>query len=222
MERHLTVDLLGPLNAVEQRFALPGLWTRGDVGLLARHPRVAVVGTRNPSDAGVRRTQQLVRDLVGASAIIVSGLALGIDTIAHKHTLALQGRTIAVLGTSLDEVTPTSNASLQKRIGDDHLLVSEFAPGVPVSRGNFPRRNRTMALVSDASVIVEAGESSGTQSQGWEALRLGRSLFLLRSLVESGPAWAQSLVEHGAFVLDRIDDLIEVLPTDGFREAVAF
>jgi len=216
------VDLLGPLNATEQKYAPTQLWTRGDTGLLARHPRVALVGTRKPSDEGVRRTRKLVRELVKVNAVIVSGLAQGVDTIAHTETLALGGRTIAVLGTPINEVFPKPNEQLQERIGGSDLLVSEFAPGVPVAKGNFPRRNRTMALIADASVIVEAGETSGTISQGWEAIRLGRPLFLLKSLVDAGLRWPKDMVEHGAFVLNDIADLLDVLPTDEIREAASF
>lgn len=78
----------------------------------------------------------------------------------------------------MNEVFPAANAALQRKIATEHLVVSEFAPGSAVARGNLPRRNRTMALIADASVIVEAGEGSGTLSHGWEALRLGRPLFL--------------------------------------------
>lgn len=217
-----TSELLGPLNAVEQRFAPPTLWTRGDISLLQHHPRVAVVGTRHPTAEGERRARKLVKALVAHGAIVVSGLAQGIDTIAHTQAIAAHGRTVAVIGTPLDDVFPRANAGLQREIGEQHLVVSEFAPGSAVSRGNFPRRNRTMALIADASVIIEAGEGSGTLSQGWEALRLGRPLFLLKSLVDSQLAWPREMLEHGAFVLAGMDDLLRVLPTDGIREAVAF
>ncbi len=156
-----TDELLGPLNAVERKYSPKHLWTAGDTTLLERHPRVAVVGTRQPSAAGQRRAQRLVKALVAGNAIVMSGLAEGIDTIVHTATIEQGGRTIAVIGTPLDAVFPAGNAALQERIAKDHLVVSEFAPGSPVSRGNFPRRNRTMALISDASVIVEAGEGSG-------------------------------------------------------------
>ncbi len=222
MQSARTADLVGPLNGVEQKFAPATLWTTGDTGLLKRHPRVAIVGTRHPSDEGERRTRRLVKELVKVGAVVVSGLAQGIDTVAHTQTIELGGRTIAVLGTPLDDVFPKSNADLQRRIGDEHLLVSEFAPGSAVAKGNFPRRNRTMALVSDASVIIEAGASSGTVSQGWEAIRLGRPLFLLRSLVDAGLPWPREMVDHGAFVLNEMTDLLDVLPTDEIRDAVSF
>lgn len=217
-----TAELVGPLNDVEQKYAPPALWTKGDVGLLQKHPRVAVVGTRHPSVDGERRARKLVKALVESGAVVISGLAQGIDTIAHTQAIASRGRTIAVIGTPLDDVFPKANAALQAEIAAHHLVVTEFAPGSTVAKGNFPRRNRTMALIADASVIVEAGEGSGTLSQGWEALRLGRPLFLLKSLADSDLKWPQQLIEHGAFVLSAVDDLIRVLPTDGIREAIAF
>jgi DNA processing protein len=217
-----TVELLGPLNAVEQKFAPPTLWYEGDAALLSRHPRVAVVGTRRPSQDGQQRARKLTKILATRGVVVVSGLAEGVDTIAHQQAIAHGGRTIAVIGTSLEEVFPRSNAGLQRQIARDHLLVSEFAPGVPVGRGNFPRRNRTMALIADASVIIEASSSSGTLSQGWEALRLGRPLFLLKSVVDAGQPWAREMLDYGAFVLSKEDDLLQILPSEGLREAVAF
>ena len=127
-----------------------------------------------------------------------------------------------MIGTPLDEAFPKKNAQLQQRIAKEHLLVTEFSPGVPVARGNFPRRNRTMALIADASVIIEAGEGSGTLSQGWEALRLGRPLFLLQSLVASGLAWTAEMMTYGARVLSGTEDLLMVLPNDDIRDAVSF
>jgi DNA processing protein len=154
--------------------------------------------------------------------VVVSGLALGVDTLAHSQTIELGGRTIAVLGTPLDQVFPRQNEALQRFISREHLVVSEFAPGVVVSRGNFPRRNRTMALIADASVIIEAGDGSGTLSQGWEALRLGRPLFLLQSLLEADLKWPREMLDYGASVLTHVDDLMKVLPGDDIRDAVSF
>ena len=217
-----TEDLLGPLNTTEQKFAPPTLWTAGDVDLLRRHPRVAVVGTRRPTTEGVHRARRLTRELVEHGVCVVSGLAEGIDTVAHTTAMENRGRTIAVIGTPLDDAFPKKNAALQARIAREHLVVSEFPDGVPVGRGNFPRRNRTMALIADASVIVEASEGSGAVSQGWEALRLGRPLFLLKSVVESPLAWPKEMLNYGALVLTRSDDLLALLPSDGLQHAVAF
>jgi DNA processing protein len=211
-------ELLGPLNDVERRFAPPRLYVRGDRSVLDA-PRVAVVGTRRPSQEGTARTRRLVRELVENGAVIVSGLAEGVDTAAHLAAIEAGGRTVAVLGTPLDEVYPASNRDLQERIARDHLVVSQFESGVPVQRKNFPQRNRTMALIADASVIVEAGDGSGTLSQGWEALRLGRPLYFLRSLQDvPGLAWPRKMAEYGASVLERIEPLLEVLPSPRLRD----
>ncbi len=217
-----TEELLGPLNPIAKKHVSAMLWTSGDNTLLRHHPRVAIVGTRSPSPEGERRTRQLVRELVRHGAIVVSGLAAGIDTIAHTTTLDLGGRTIAVIGTPLNDVFPKSNTALQARIAREHLVVSEFPLGQPVAKGNFVRRNRTMALIADASVIIEAGEGSGTLSQGWEALRLGRPLFILRSVVESSLEWPKQMRDYGALTLTRATDLLDLLPSDDIRHAVAF
>lgn len=208
-------ELLGrQLNDVEQRFAPRQLFTQGDVSLLGWGVRVSVVGTRSPSDLGRKRAVKVCRLLVDEGFTVVSGLARGLDTVAHEETLRAGGRTVAVLGNSLERVYPPENAGLQRRIGSEHLLVSQFPPGTAPLRKNFPLRNRTMALLSDATVIVEAGPQSGTQSQGWEALRLGRPLFLLRSLVEvAGLEWPRQMVDYGAFVLQEPGDILEELPS---------
>ncbi len=206
-------ELLGPLNPVERQNAPEWLYLVGDVGLLRPRPRVSIVGTRKPSKEGLSRASRLARDLVGQGVVVVSGLARGIDTAAHAATIDSGGRTIAVLGTPLDVSYPRENAALQRRIAAQHLLVSQFPPRHPSGRTNFPRRNRTMALLSDATVIVEAGESSGTLSQGWEALRLGRELFVLKSLAENEQlAWPREMLRYGARVLAETEDLLDTLP----------
>lgn len=147
--------------------------------------------------------------------MIVSGLAEGIDTAAHTAAIDAGGRTIAVLGTPLDVFYPAGNRNLQSLIMRDHLCISQFPPGTPAQRGNFPMRNRTMALLSDATVIVEAGEKSGSLHQGWEALRLGRPLFLIRS-VFSDPSlsWPCEMERYGAMPLslDELEVVFEFLP----------
>lgn len=204
-------DFLGTLNEVEAKNAPAALYLRGDEGLLRRGPRVAVVGSRKATEQGIRRAQVLATALVRHDMIVVSGLAAGIDRAAHEAAIEAGGRTIAVIGTPLDESYPKENADLQARIAREHLLVSQFSAGYPVTPKNFPIRNRTMALLTDATVIVEAGEKSGTLHQGWEALRLGRKLFLLES-VASDPKlfWPKEMIGYGAEVLSR-DNLNEVL-----------
>lgn len=205
-------DLLGPLNDVEQKFAPPTLYVAGDPEVL-RMPRVAVIGSRKATAEGLAHATELARFFARSGVAVVSGLAEGIDTAAHEAAIQ-EGRTVAVLGTPLDQVYPAANRMLQDRIMREHLAISQFAPGTPVGRGSFILRNRTMALVSHASVIVEAGETSGSLSQGWETLRLGHPLFLHRSIIEDGRlAWPRKMLEYGAVVLEKPEEVLEVLPS---------
>lgn len=204
-------ELLGPLNDVERKNAPARLFTAGDVALLRSGPRVSVVGSRKPSPEAVARARLIAKKLVARGIVVVSGLAEGIDTAAHQTAIEEGGRTIAVLGTALDEVFPAKNRALQERIAREHLLVSQFPVGVPARRGNFPMRNRTMALLTHATVIVEAGNKSGTLHQGWEALRLGRLLFILESVAANPElSWPAEMIRYGAQVLSR-DNLELVL-----------
>jgi len=204
-------ELLGPLNDVERKNAPARLFTAGDVAILRSGPRVSVVGSRKPSPEAVARARLIAKKLVARGIVVVSGLAEGIDTAAHQTAIEEGGRTIAVLGTALDEVFPAKNRALQERIAREHLLVSQFPVGVPARRGNFPMRNRTMALLTHATVIVEAGNKSGTLHQGWEALRLGRLLFILESVAANPElSWPAEMIRYGAQVLSR-DNLELVL-----------
>jgi len=172
----------------------------------------------------MKRAARLARVLVENGVIVVSGLALGIDTVAHRTAIEHAGATIAVLATPLDQVTPREKAGLQDEIMRDHLALSQFPSDHPVQRSNFPRRNRTMALVSDATVIVEAGKSSGTRHQGYEALRLGRPLFILKSVFDQPDLeWPEEMVHYGARVLSQPEELLDAIPTgaDDAVEALA-
>ena len=209
-------DLIGPLNEIEQKYAPQQLWVGGDQSIFAAGRITSVVGSRQPSPAGVRRTRRLVSELVNRDIAVLSGLALGIDTVAHTTAIERGGRTIAVLGTPLDEVTPRSNRRLQDRIIREHVAVSQFAPGSVVKKWNFAVRNRTMALLSPATVIVEAGEGSGTRHQAWEALRLGRPLYFLKSAVGSGNIrWINEQIEYGAEILtdQNCAEVLDSIPT---------
>ena len=142
---------------------------------------------------------------------IISGLAEGIDTVAHRTAIEEGGRTIAVLGTPLSKAYPATNAGLLEEIKRDHLAISQFPEGYPGKSENFPRRNRTMALICDATIVIEASEKSGTRHQGWEAIRLGRDLYLLEN-VATNPnlTWPKQLIEYGAQILRR-EDLPDIL-----------
>lgn len=216
MEKLTPQDLLGPLNDVEQKYAPKMLYIAGDRGLIKAAPRVAVIGSRKASSEGRQRAAAISKALVSEGITIVSGLAEGIDTAAHESAIRSNGRTIAVLGTPLDKVFPAKNRALQDEIMRLHLAISQYPSGASIQSKFFVLRNRTMALISHASIIVEAGESSGSLSQGWETLRLGRTLFLDESLAANPRlTWAKELIEYGARVLSQVEDVLEVLPATG-------
>lgn len=209
-------DLLGPLNEVEAKNAPRPLFVAGRSEVLRGVTRVAIVGSRNATDAGLRRAAKLARFLAANDVTVVSGLAKGIDTAAHRAAIEAGGVTVAVLGTPLDQVYPSENAQLQSHLAQEHCLVSQFPLGARVWQSNFIRRNRTMALLSSASVIVEAGETSGSLSQGWEALRLGRPLFILRSVVEDQRLrWPKDMLQYGAVMLAEAEEIADFVPIHG-------
>jgi DNA processing protein len=153
-------ELLGPLNDVERKNAPGRLYLVGNVELLRRWARVSIVGSRKASVEGLRRTRALSKALVERGVTVVSGLAEGVDTAAHETALAAGGHTLAVVGTPVDRAYPTKNRALRDRFMQE-LVVSQFPQGYRVQAKSFPMPNRTMALLTDATVIVEAGEKSG-------------------------------------------------------------
>ncbi len=183
---------------------------------LVNSPRsVAVVGTRKPSPEGVARTRKLVKSLLADDFTIVSGLAAGIDTAAHTVAIEHGGRTIAILGTPLTKAYPAANAKLQKEIAEHHLLISQ----VPVKRYSnqknptsnnffFPERNITMSALTDATIIVEAGETSGTLVQARHALKQGKKVFILESNFRNlDLKWPHALRERGAIRVADYEDI---------------
>lgn len=215
IEQYPIDELLGPLNEVEAKNAPRMLFICGNKGLLKISPKVSIVGSRKASEDGLKRAALLSRILVEHGMLIVSGLAEGIDTAAHTAAIEAGGKTIAVLGTSLSEFYPAKNRELQERIMREHLAVSQFVVGTPSKPGNFPMRNRTMALVSDATVIVEAKDNSGSLHQGWEALRLGRPLFIMESILNNKDLkWPGEMLKYGAETLSRgnLDLLVDSVP----------
>lgn len=210
-----TSDLIHSLNEFEQKHCPDRLYVDGNTALLTSGRRVSVVGSRKPSPDGLRRARAFTQALVRHDIIVVSGLAAGIDTAAHQTAIEFGGKTVAVLGTPLSKAYPAQNAGLLAEIKRNHLAISQFPEGFPAKRTNFPQRNRTMALVTDATVIIEASENSGTRSQGWETLRLGRLLFLMENVAnDSSIGWAREMISYGAQVLSRdtLSDALLELP----------
>lgn len=218
-------EIIGELTAVEVKNAPEKLFFEGNINLLAHGRRVAVVGSRKVSEDGIKRAKVLTRALTAHGITVVSGLAEGVDTVAHQTAMENSGKTIAVLGTSLDKAYPKSNAQLLAEIKKNHLAISQFVAGYPFQKKNFPMRNRTMALISDATIIVEAGEKSGTRHQGWEALRLGRLVYLMQNIVEDAAlTWPKEMIAYGAQVLTRqnMEEALIDLPKLTGRKDFAF
>lgn len=167
----------------------PVLWARGDTGLLSR-PSIAVVGTRHPSPYGTGVAEMLARDLAARRLLIVSGMARGIDSCAHKGALAARMPTLAVWGTGIDVVYPKEN----RKLADDILaiggaIVSEVPMGTFPAPQNFPRRNRILSGLSVAVLVVEAAENSGTRVTARCAAEQNRDLFAVPGNVTSKGSW---------------------------------
>jgi len=214
--RSLDVEqALWKLNDAELAHAPKRLHLAGDPTLLKCAPCVSVVGSRRATVQGIDRACGIASALAARGVIVVSGLAEGIDTAAHVAAMDAGGRTIAVLGTPLDVCYPASNRALLARIVEAHLAISQFESGARPGPKGFPLRNRTMALISDVTIVVEAKDDSGSLHQAWEALRLGRRLFLAASLFEDRSlTFPRELAHYGAEALtrDAFAALFEQLP----------
>lgn len=204
-------ELIGPINELEAANAPAELFVVGRHDWLRTVPRVAVVGSRRATEAGRDEATAIVRHLVERDALVVSGLAEGIDQVVHSTAIETRGRTAAVLGTPLSSCFPRCNLGLQHRMMEEHVVLSQFTPERPVGRGAFPLRNRTMALLTHATIVVEAGERSGTRHQVWEAIRLGRPVLLARALLDAELTWATEAQQYGAVVFETLDELSAAL-----------
>lgn len=197
------------------------LYYTGNLDLLYTRS-VAIVGTRNPSQDGIKRTEKLAKLLVDNSFTVVSGLAKGVDTSAHVSAIKNGGNTIAVIGTPLDSVYPKENKALQDFIARKHLLISQV-PFIRYSNQNplsnrlfFPERNKTMSAITEATVIVEAGETSGTLIQARAALYQRRKLFILNSCFENNSiTWPAYYEKRGAIRVREFSDILDVLNASG-------
>jgi len=209
-------SLLGrPLNDIEEKYEPKVIYYKGTMEIPLPCARVSIIGSRRPSEKGLLEAEEITKILIENRAIIVSGLAKGIDTIAHQTAMKYGGRTIAVIGTPLNKVYPKENQKLQEDIMKNHLVISQYQVGHKTTPKDFVLRNRTMALISDASVIVEAGETSGSLYQGWETLRLGRPLFICKTVVRNPELeWPKKMLKYGAIELDEPADILENLPSN--------
>ncbi|MGE5507098.1 MAG: DNA-processing protein DprA [Chitinophagales bacterium] len=187
------------------------LYQRGRL-LPADDPAVAVVGTRRASAYGLWTAERLGGELAGEGFTVVSGLARGIDSAAHRGALAAGGRTIAVLGCGLDRVYPRENGPLAERIAGQGALLSEFPPGTLPLPENFLRRNRIIAWLSRATVVVEGGAQSGASNTATHAADAGRDVFAVPGDVgRPGSVLPNRLLREGAKLLERGSQVTEEL-----------
>ena len=176
-------------------------------------PRVAVVGSRQASSYGAQVTERLVSALAKAGLVIVSGLALGVDSIAHTACLRAGGLTIAVLPSGLDQIYPASHLALAKQIVEHGgCLISEYPPGAQIYRSNFIARNRLISGLADGLLITEAAKGSGTMHTASFALEQGRSVMAVPGNINSlGSEGCNSLIKNGALPVTSVDDVLAEL-----------
>jgi len=192
----------------------PVLWVRGAAGLLSR-PGIAVVGTRHPSPYGSGMAEMLSRDLAVRRLLIISGMARGIDSCAHRGALAARMPTVAVWGTGIDVVYPKENKKLAEEIlAGGGAIVSEVPMGTFPAPQNFPRRNRILSGLSVAVLVVEAAENSGTRVTARCAAEQNRDLYAVPGNATSKGSWTpNTLIKQGAKLTATWEDVWEDLPS---------
>jgi len=214
MSARLTIELDGPgyPSALRSLPQPPGvLHVRGRLDLLSR-PGIAVIGTRAYSPYGRDATVSFVVGLVRAGYTIVSGLARGIDGIAHRTALEIGGDTIGVLGTGLDVPYPLEHEELIQAVAQRGCLVSEFAPGTPPRKYHFPQRNRIIAGLSRGVLVVEAPESSGAMNTAQHALEGGKEVFAVPGPIHNPTsAGTNRLIQEGAALVTSAADILRIM-----------
>jgi DNA processing protein len=189
----------------------PVLWTRGQAEVLSQ-PSVAIVGSRAASPYGLAVAEQLAADLAGRGVVIVSGLARGIDSAAHRGALSADGVTVAVLGSGVDAVYPGEHVPLAKSIDERGAVISELVPGTRPQQWFFPLRNRIISGLCRAVVVIEAGEKSGSLITARCALDQGRDVLAVPGNILNGRnRGAHALLRDGAKIVESADDILEEL-----------
>jgi DNA processing protein len=191
----------------------PVLWYRGDLASLEA-PTIAIVGSRAASSVAVDTAARLASDLAARGVTVVSGLARGVDSAAHRGALT-KGRTVAVLGSGVDYIYPSEHKPLAARIAQDGLVLSEYPPGVPPLPHHFPLRNRLISGLSLAVVVIEASQKSGSLITASCALEQGREVMAVPGNVLSGRnRGGHALLKDGAKIVETVDDIVEGLGWD--------
>lgn len=185
------------------------LYGKGDISLL-HQPQIAIVGTRNPTPAGKLAAKDFAAEMARQGLVITSGMALGIDGIAHQAALSSGGATIAVAGTGLDRVYPARHKQLAHQIVEQGLIISEFALGTPVRGINFPKRNRIISGLSLGVLVIEAAIKSGSLITAQMAVEQSREVFALPGSVNNTLAkGCHALIKQGAHLVETADDVLQ-------------
>jgi DNA processing protein len=193
----------------------PVLWIRGDAAVLSR-PSVAIVGSRAATPYALQVGARLAADLARRGVVVVSGLARGVDSSAHRGCLDAGGQTVAVLGSGLDRVYPAEHTGLAETIAENGVLAAELGPGAAPCPENFPLRNRIISGISLGIVVVEASEKSGSLITARCALEQGRDVMAVPGSVLSGRnRGSHSLLKDGAKVVETADDILDELGWPG-------
>lgn len=211
-----------PENLRAAEDAPPVIYVRGQINCLRQPLSLSIVGARNASLNGRKLASQISCELTSQGIMIVSGMARGIDTAAHKgamFALNRTGSTIAVLGTGIDIAYPAENQKLCEQIAGQGAVISEFPLGTEPSAGNFPRRNRIVSALTDGTLVVEASLHSGSLITARLALEQGRDVFAVPGFpTDERSAGPNKLIKDGAFLVENAEDILNVLSADARRK----
>ena len=188
-------------------------WLGYEPKQLLKKPRVAIVGSRKITAYGRLVTEKLATELARAGIVTISGLALGVDAVAHWASLQAGGQTIAVLPTSLDQIYPATHLNLAKQIAEhEGCLISEYPPGAQIYRTNFIARNRIVSALADVLVITEAARDSGTMHTASFALEQGKTVMAVPGNINSPTSeGCNNLIKNGAVPLTSAEDIFQAL-----------
>ena len=204
-----------PIALKDDKNSSPILYVKGDVNTLNYDRAIAIVGGRSASVTGRKTAAKIAMNMTEANVCVVSGMARGIDTSAHKgamYALNQTGKTIAVLGTGIDVIYPPENKEVYEQIAKQGCIISEFLIGTKANTSNFPRRNRTVAALSEGVLVVEASNNSGSLITAQYGIDLKKTIFAVPGTPgESRTQGSNSLIKNGAILVEEASDILPFL-----------
>ena len=217
-------DFQYPKDLRRAKHPIELFYFKGNLDLL-NSKSISIVGAREVSPEGRARAERLARELSQAGFTVVSGLAKGVDTSGLTSAINNKSHVIGVIGTPIDEYYPKENKNLQDKIAEEHLLISQVPfyrykhESFNAHRHYFPRRNATMAAISEATVIVEASDSSGTLTQARACMQQGKTLFILDSCFKNTIlTWPQNYLKQGAIRVTSTEDILSYIGKNSFHQ----